>query len=108
MFLTPAILGLSPGESQMSEIAQVIGPEKFDALEKDPNATIIYLSKPVADELRVRENDVVDIGGINLTVAGVFDADAFDQKVNMLSGEGIAPQKYVRDALDAGGQAAAG
>ena len=100
----PAILGLSPGESQLTDIAQVIGQTKFDLLEKDPAATVIYLSSAIAEQLGVKENNVVDIGGIDLTVAGIFDADAFDQKVNMLSGEGLAPLKYVRDAIDAGGR----
>jgi ABC-type lipoprotein release transport system permease subunit len=100
----PAMLGLSPGESQMSDIAQVIGPDKFDLLEKDPHATVIFLSSAIADQLGVKENNVVDIGGIDLTVAGVFDADAFDQKVNLLSGESIAPLHYTKDALDAGGK----
>jgi ABC-type lipoprotein release transport system permease subunit len=100
----PAMLGISPGESQLSDIAQVIGPAKFDALEKDPAATVIYLSSAVAEQLGVTENNVVDIGGIDLTVAGIFDADAFDQKVNLLSGEAIAPLRYTRDALDAAGK----
>jgi len=100
----PAMLGLSPGESQMSQIGQVIGQSKFDALEKDPSATVIYLSSVIAGQLGVKENNVVDIGGIDLTVAGIFDADLFDQKVNMLSGEGIAPLRYTKDALDAGGK----
>jgi ABC-type lipoprotein release transport system permease subunit len=100
----PAMLGLSPGESQLSPIGQVIGQEKFDRLEKDPFAKIIYLSSVIADELGVKEGDTVTVGGIGLTVAGVFDADEFDQKVTMLSGEGLSPLKYVRDALDAGGR----
>lgn len=100
----PAILGISPGESQISDIAQVIGADKYNELEKDPLAKVIYLSNVTADQLGVKEGGAVDIGGIDLTVAGVFDPDQFDQKVNMLSGEGIAPLKYVRDALDAGGK----
>jgi ABC-type lipoprotein release transport system permease subunit len=101
----PAMLGLSPGESQLTAIAQVIGADKLHELEVNPNATVIYLSSVVANQLGVREGNVVNIGGSeNLTVAGVFDADQFDQKVNMLSGESLAPLKYVKDALDAGGK----
>ncbi len=100
----PALLGLSPGESQISSIGEVIGQAKYNELEKDPNATVIYLSSVTAGQLGANEGSVVDIGGIDLTVAGVFDADAFDQKVSLLSGEGAAPLKYVRDALDAGGK----
>jgi ABC-type lipoprotein release transport system permease subunit len=100
----PAMLGLSPGESQLSDIETVIGPDKFKQLDDDPHAAIIYLSDTIADQLGVHEKDVVDVGGIDLTVAGIFDGDAFDQKVTMLSGEGLAPLKYVRDALDAGGK----
>ena len=99
----PAILGLSPGASQVSDIAQVIGP-RYAELEKDPHATVIYLSSVIAEQLGVHENNVVDIGGIDLTVAGIYDADAFDQKVTTLSGEGLAPLKYLRDALDSGGK----
>jgi ABC-type lipoprotein release transport system permease subunit len=100
----PAVLGLSPGESQLSDIGQVIGQEKFDALEKDPSASVIYISSEIAGQLDAKEGSVVDIGGLLLTVAGVFDADVFDQKVNLLSGEGIAPLRYTKDALDAGGK----
>ena len=100
----PAMLGLSPGDSQLTEIGQVIGQAKFDALEKDPNAAVIYMSTTIADQLGVKENSVVDVGGIDLTVAGIFEGDAFDQKVNMLSGESLAPLRYSRDALDASGK----
>ncbi len=100
----PAILGLSPGDSQLTDIGQVIGQAKFDALEKDPDAAVIFMSSTIADQLGVKENSVVDVGGIDLTVAGIFEADAFDQKVNMLSGEGLAPLRYTKDALDAGGK----
>jgi ABC-type lipoprotein release transport system permease subunit len=100
----PAMLGISPGEPLLGSLGQVIDPAKLSELEKNPNATIIYLSSTIAKQLGVKENDVVDIGGIGLTVAGIFDADAFDQKVNLLSGESLAPLKYVKDALDAGGK----
>jgi hypothetical protein len=100
----PAILGLSPGESQLSEVGQVIGPEKFSKLENDTTAKVIYFSSAIADQLGVKEGDAVSVGGIDLTVAGTFDADEFDQKVTTLSGESIAPLKYTRDELDAGGR----
>jgi hypothetical protein len=98
------ILGLSPGESQLSAIGQVIGPKKYDRLEKDPRAKVIYFSSSIAEQLGVKEGDTVDVGGISLQVAGIFDANEFDQKVTMLSGEELSPLKYVRDALDAGGK----
>jgi hypothetical protein len=101
----PAMLGLSPGVSQTTGIAQVIGIDKLHELETNPNASVIYLSSVIATQLGVREGNVVNLGGTeNLTVAGIFDADQFDQKVNLLSGESISPLKYVKDALDAGGK----
>jgi ABC-type lipoprotein release transport system permease subunit len=100
----PAMLGLSPGESQLSGLSKVIPAEKLSELERNPNATVIYLSSVIAKQLGAVEGQAVDLGGIPLTVAGIFDADAFDQKVNMLSGESLAPLKYVKDALDASGK----
>jgi hypothetical protein len=100
----PAMLGLSPGESKVSDVADVIGPDRFAALDRDPDARVIYLSTATAAELDVREGDIVDVGGLDLKVAGLYDADAFDQRAVALSGEPIAPLKYARDALDAGGK----
>ena len=100
----PALLGLSPGESKVSDVAAVLGPDKFEPLDRDPAAQVIYLSTVTANQLAVREGDTVDIGGIDLRVAGTYDADAFDQRTTTLSGEPIGPLKYTRDALDAGGK----
>jgi hypothetical protein len=100
----PALLGLGPGEAQLSDAAAVLGPERFAALDRDPDARVIFLSTVTANQLAVREGDTVDVGGIDLRVAGTYDADAFDQRVSLLSGEPIGPLKYVRDALDAGGK----
>ena len=99
----PALLGLSPGESAVSDVADVIGPG-FAALDRDADAQVIYLSTATARDLDVRENDTVDVGGLDLRVAGTYDADAFDQRCAALSGESLAPLKYTRDALDAGGK----
>ena len=100
----PALLGLSPGESRLSDVANVIGPDKFAPLDTDPDAKVIYFSTVTANTLGVREGDTVDVGGIDLRVAGTYDADAMDQRDATLSGEPIAPLKYTRDALDAGGK----
>ena len=99
----PAILGLTPGESRLSRIADVIGPAKFSRLEKGEEH-IIYLAKPNADALDVAEGDTIRLGGIDLAVAGVFDAGAFDRDVLTLSGEPIAPLKFIAGQLDAGGR----
>ncbi len=105
VFSAHAILGLSPGQSELSpEIAQVIGPKKFARLEGGEEK-IVFLSKTIADELGVHEGDHVRIGGISVEVASVFDGDAFDQKVTTLSGEPLAPLKYEAGQLDAGGRA---
>ncbi len=100
----PALLGLSPGESKISDLADVIGHDRFAPLDTDPDAKVIYLSTVTANTLGVRENDTVDVGGIDLRVAGTYDADALDQRAATLSGEPIGPLKYTRDALDAGGK----
>ncbi len=100
----PALLGLSPGESKLSDVADVIGRERFGPIDTDPDAKVIYLSTVTANTLGVREGDTVDVGGIDLRVAGTYDADAMDQRGTTLSGESIAPLKYTRDALDAGGK----
>jgi hypothetical protein len=99
----PAVLGLSQGESELSEIGSVIGATKFARLEKgEPN--VIYLSNATAKDLGVAEGDHLRLAGIDLQIAGVFDGDAFDQKVSLLSGESIAPLRYSAGELDAGGQ----
>ena len=100
----PALLGLSPGESAVSDVAAALGPDKFAALDRDPNAQVIYLSTTTARELDCHEGDTVDVGGLDLRVAGLYDADAFDQRATLLSGEPMAPLKYTRDAIDAGGK----
>jgi len=103
VFASQAVLGLSPGESQISQISQVIGEDKFARLENGEQY-IIYVAKPIAEQLEVKEGDTVRVCGIDLEVAGVFDADAFDQKVITLSGEPLAPLKYSQGMLDAGGR----
>ena len=54
--------------------------------------------------MKVHEGDSIRLGGIDLQVAGIYNADAFEQKVVMLSGESLAPLKYTNGLLDAGGQ----
>ena len=98
-----AALGLSPGESALSNIAEVIGPEKFAALERG-ETDIIYMSRQSAGQLQVEEGGTVRLGGMDLRVAGLYDADAFDQKVRTLSGDPLAPLKYASGQLDAGGK----
>ena len=99
----PALLGLSPGESKLSRIADVIGADKFARLERG-EGDIIYLSRTTADELKVKEGDSVRIGGLSLSVAGIYDGADFDRKVFTLSGEGLTPLKFETNALDAGGR----
>ncbi|HSV15070.1 MAG TPA: ABC transporter permease, partial [Tepidisphaeraceae bacterium] len=98
-----SVLGLSPGESQLTRIAEVVGANQFARLENGERS-VIYLSDIAADELKVREGDRIRLGGTDLQVAGIFSAAAFDQKVAMLSGESIAPLKYLAGELDAGGR----
>ncbi|HYO08183.1 MAG TPA: ABC transporter permease [Tepidisphaeraceae bacterium] len=52
----------------------------------------------------LKEGDVVRIGGIDVQVAGLFDAARFDREVRALSGEPIAPLKFEANLLDAGGR----
>lgn len=97
-----AVLGFSPGESELSQIDEVIGPS-FQRLESGEKR-IAYLSGTVADQIKVGVGDAVTVGGVELTVAGIYNADDFDHKVFMLSGEQLAPLKYTSGALDAGGR----
>ncbi|CAN5614100.1 hypothetical protein BH10PLA1_BH10PLA1_02440 [soil metagenome] len=103
VFPTQGVLGLSPGEAALSNIGKVIGAEKFARLESGER-NIIYFSQTIADQLKVKEHDVVKVGGVDLEVAGIFNADEFDQRVTMLSGEPIAPLKYSSGALDNSGR----
>ena len=98
-----AMLGLSPGESRLTRVAEVIGPEKFKRLE-DGERNVIYISSTTAKQLKVKEGDTLRVGGLDLKIAGTYDAADFDNKCVMLSGEPIAPLKYSRDALDSGGR----
>src|SRR5439155_24431463 len=104
VFASTAVLGLTPGESKLSKIADVIGPEKFARLERGERQ-IVYMSGSIAETLKVREGDTVRVGGIPLHVAGIFDAEAFDRDVKTLSGDPLAPLKYAAGALDADGRA---
>lgn len=100
----PALLGLSPGERAVSpEIPQIVGPDAWARLENGEQR-LIYLPRPIADQLGVAVGDVVAIGGIDLEVASIFDPAAFDRDVRMLSGETIAPLRYAAGQLDAGGR----
>jgi hypothetical protein len=104
VFAAQAVLGLSPGESTLSpDVARIIGVENFQRLERG-ETRIIFLSSGIAEQLDVTLGDVVRVGGIDLEVASVFDADAFDQHAIALSGESIAPLKYASGLLDAGGK----
>jgi hypothetical protein len=53
-----AMLGLSPGESRLTRVAEVLGPEKFARLEKG-ETSIIYLASTVSNQLKVKEGDRV-------------------------------------------------
>jgi hypothetical protein len=99
----PAVLGISPGESGNSKIAEVIGTEKYKRLEQGEK-NIAYIADSVAHSLQVREGEAIRIGGREVKVAGIFDEKKFDQDVKTLAGEPIAPLKYVAGQLDAGGQ----
>ncbi len=103
IFPASGVLGLSPGESKLSNIAKVLGETKFARLENGEQ-NIIYFSSAIAEQLKVKEHDVVKIGGIDLEIAGIFNADDFDQRVTTLSGEQIAPLKYSSGALDGSGR----
>ncbi len=98
-----ALLGLTLGESELSKIGDVIGPAKFARLENG-EADIIYLPDTLATQLGAHEGDRVRMGGIELEIAGVFDADRFDREVKTLSGEPLTPLKYSSGQLDAGGE----
>ena len=98
-----AVLGLSPGEAKLSSIAQAIGEKKFARLENGER-NIIYLSQIIAEQLKVNEGDKIKVGGMDLEIAGIFDAADFDRRVKTLSGEPIAPLKYISGMLDAGGR----
>jgi ABC-type lipoprotein release transport system permease subunit len=97
-----AVLGLTPGESQISKAGEVIGPG-FDRLEKG-DRDVVYMSKTTAEQLKVKEGDRVTVGGVELVIAGIYDPSAFDSNVRMLSGEPLAPLKYTVGLLDAGGR----
>ncbi|HEV2292736.1 MAG TPA: ABC transporter permease [Tepidisphaeraceae bacterium] len=103
IFAAGAALGLSPGESELSAIEKVLGREQFARLERGER-DIIFLPHSAADELKVREGDVVHLAGHRLTVAGLFDPTAFEEKALALSGEPLSPLLYTVGALDASGR----
>ncbi len=96
-----ALLGLSPGESGISSIKDVI--PNFDRLENGEH-DIIFLPINIAGQLAVKQGDKLQLGGRSLEVAGLYDAAQFDQRQMILSGEGLAPLKYTSGALDASGK----
>jgi hypothetical protein len=109
VFAASAVLGLSPNEGtlaadgQMNKVVEVIGKEKFAALERG-DRDVIYLPQQAAKRLEVSEGDTVLLGGIRVRVAGIYDAEKFDRETQMLSGEPIAPLRYTSGALDASGR----
>jgi hypothetical protein len=103
VFPATAVLGISPGEGKLSQVAAVVGDRKFERLEKG-ETNIVYLSRVIADQLAVKEGDEVRIGGIALQIAGIFNAEEFDRRANTLAGDSIAPLKYSSGMLDAGGR----
>lgn len=96
-----ALLGLSPGESLLSPIRDVV--PNFDKLENGAT-DVVYLALPTADQLKVKVGDSLSVAGRKLTVAGLYDPNQFDQRVNILSGESLSPLKYSTGALDASGK----
>lgn len=98
-----AILGLSPGTAEVTRIAEVIGQDKWALLESG-RRDVIYLPDAMARQLGVSEGDRVRVGGLSLTVAGIFEPDAFDQRVFSLAGEPITPLRYTSGLLDASGR----
>lgn len=98
-----ALLGLSPGANQVSRIEEVIGGDRWAAIESG-RRDVIYLPSVLARQLGVQEGDRVRLGGLSLVVAGVFDGDAFDQRVFSLAGEPLTPLRYTAGLLDASGR----
>jgi|GEM_PF-840767 len=96
-----ALLGLSPGESKVSEVAQVV--PHFDRLEKGEQR-IIYLPSNVAQALKLSVGMKVRLEGLELELAGIFDPIKFDTRVVALSGESLAPLNYQSNVADAAGQ----
>jgi len=103
VFAAQAVLGLSPGEAALSRVDDVIGPDRFAALERGA-VDVIYLPTEAAQQLGVRESETVHLAGHALKVAGVYDAAAFDERAMALSGEPLAPLRYTVNAIDAGGR----
>jgi ABC-type lipoprotein release transport system permease subunit len=104
IFNAQAVLGLSAAEAQVTPaINEVIGAEKFARI-KTGEERIVFISRNIADQLGVSEGQTLNLCGMDLEVAGIFDANSFDQKMMTLSGEAIAPLKYTNGALDASGR----
>jgi len=103
VFAAPAMLGLSPGESQLSAIADVIGTDRFAHLENG-ETNIAYISFDMAQQLKVAEGGTIFIAGNRLKVAGIFDAARMDNEVQMLDGEQITPLDYATAPMDTQGK----
>lgn len=103
LFAAAALLGLGPGENTVSRIEQVLGSEGYARLESGER-DIIFLPQSAARRLQVDVGGTVLIGGLRLTVAGVYDPERFDRELISLSGEPIAPLRYSQGALDASGR----
>lgn len=103
LFAAAALLGVTPGESKVSRIAEVLGATQYAELESGVR-DIIFLPAPAAKRLAVAEGDFVWLAGVRVKVAGVFDPEKFDREVITLSGEPLAPLRYSLGALDASGR----
>jgi hypothetical protein len=96
-----AVLGLTSGESSISKIADVV--PHFDRLENGAK-DVVYISSVTASQLKVQTGEKLNVGGVELTIAGIYDAVRLDREVSMLSGESVAPLKYTVGDLDKAGR----
>lgn len=98
-----AVLGLSPGIEQLCRVGEVMGEAAWKRLEQGER-DVIYLPAPLARQLGVAAGDRVRLGGLALSVAAVFEPEAFDQRVVSLAGEPLTPLRYTSGLLDASGR----
>jgi hypothetical protein len=94
-----AIVGFSAGASSLHDLA-------FPRLDSG-DTNIIYLSKTIATALHVNAGDFINVAGLRLQVAGIFDPDDFDRRAVSLAGEPLRPLSYRLGELDAGGRSLA-
>lgn len=82
-------LGLEANEDKLTGVAEVL--PNWD---KFANGEGCYVSSEVAEELGVKEGDILSFTGLELPLLGTFSAKEFENKIRRVDGAPLLPLDY--------------